>query len=72
MNVVPSKLSCEASEMLNEGVCEYLADMIMEAQQLALRIGAADVSTQLQIAYLETQAVRRRLTETRTASTGQQ
>lgn len=57
-----SSRSRQTDEHLNEGACEYLADMILEAQQLALRLGAASVSTQLQMAYLETEVLRRGLT----------
>ncbi len=40
------------------GAYDYLADMILEVQQMALRVGAGTVSTHLQLAYLELQAQR--------------
>ncbi|MGI9407963.1 MAG: hypothetical protein ACR2O4_16425 [Hyphomicrobiaceae bacterium] len=35
------------------GACAYLADMILEVQQMALKLGAGDVSASLQTAYLQ-------------------
>ncbi len=41
-------------DQMKAGACEHLAEMILELQQMALRLGASDVSVHLQAAYLET------------------
>ncbi len=46
-------------ETLSVGACGHLAAMILELQQMALRLGAANVSSHLQMAYVETQMLRR-------------
>lgn len=45
-------------DALSGGAGDYLADMILEVQQTALRLGAGQVSNHLQLAYLELQAMR--------------
>lgn len=61
MSTMRNTEDCRRTAQLNVGACDYLADMILEAQQMALRLGAAGVSTKLQSAYLETHELRRQL-----------
>lgn len=44
---------------LAEGMLAHLGDMILELQQMSLRMGAADVSNHLQLAYLEALRLRK-------------
>jgi len=54
MTTKSAERTSETEPCLANGACEHLADMILELQQMALRLGATTVSTQLQAAYLET------------------
>ncbi|MEL6288916.1 MAG: hypothetical protein AAFQ42_08905 [Pseudomonadota bacterium] len=60
----PVSISDDAEEsgtqtQLAEGMLAHLSDMILELQQLSLRMGAADISNHLQLAYLEALRLRK-------------